>query len=197
MSNFTFKPLGRKDNIVMQEFDDETLIYDLTKNKAFSLNQTSSLVWQLCDGTKTISEISIELSRKLNTLVTEDFIWFALQQLKKDDLIENPPEFRTPFEGLARREVIQRVGFASLATLPVIASLVAPMAIHAQSVCNTGPPGGALCRCFLADAPAVGVNCGTNFALGDICNAGCTCRRTASSCPSTGPLAGTCQGSCV
>ena len=55
-------PLSRQDNIVIQELRDEVLIYDLAKNKALCLNQTSAKVWQECDGTKSVSEISKTLS---------------------------------------------------------------------------------------------------------------------------------------
>jgi hypothetical protein len=39
------KPISRKSHIVVQYFGNEILIYDLTENKAFCLNETSALVW--------------------------------------------------------------------------------------------------------------------------------------------------------
>ncbi len=51
-------PLGRRDNLVVQEIDGEIMIYDLTDNKVFCLNETSALIWQLCDGNKSALEIS-------------------------------------------------------------------------------------------------------------------------------------------
>ena len=72
-----FKPLARKNEIVVQEVEGETLIYDLKANKAFNLNETSSIVWQLCDGDKTITEIAENLSNKYNSPITDDFVWLA------------------------------------------------------------------------------------------------------------------------
>lgn len=37
----TNHPISRKANIVLQEFENEILIYDLSINKAFCLNRTS------------------------------------------------------------------------------------------------------------------------------------------------------------
>lgn len=142
MSKKEVKPRGRKADIVVQQYGGEVLIYDLTAHKAFSLNETSALVWQACDGTKTIAEISGEISNRLKSPVNEDFVWLALEQLKKENLIENEAELYAPFEGLSRREVIRKVGFASMVALPVISSLVAPTAAQAQSACAVGA-----CRC--------------------------------------------------
>jgi hypothetical protein len=51
-------PHSRTKELVVQELKGELLIYDLSTNKAFCLNETSALVWQLCDGKSSISEIS-------------------------------------------------------------------------------------------------------------------------------------------
>lgn len=117
----------------MQEFENEVLIYDLNINKAFCLNQTSALVYQLADGTKTVSEISELMSKRLKTLVSEDLVWLALDGLKKDNLLENADEVFKHFTGLTRREVVKRVGLASMVMLPLITSVVAPKAAMAQS----------------------------------------------------------------
>lgn len=196
------KPLARRTDIVVQEFGNETLIYDLIANKAFNLNKTSTLIWQSSNGDKNITEIADAVSKKLNSSINEEFVWLAIEQLKKENLIENKNEIPSLYQDVSRREIIKRVGLASLVALPIVSSLVAPVAINAQSVaCTTTPPGGLQCRCIASEVPSVGDNCGTNYASGDICNAGCVCRRTAASCPA-GPytgtgIAGTCQGSCV
>ena len=80
------KPLSRKDEIVVQELNGEVLIYDLRTNKALCLNETSSLVWEACDGNTSVSEISRSISRKLNAPANDDLVWLALDQLKKEKL---------------------------------------------------------------------------------------------------------------
>lgn len=162
-------PLSRSEKILTQESAEEILIYDLTINKAFCLNQTSALVWQACDGTKSVAEISRILSVQLKTKVGEDIVWLALQQLKKDGLLEAGDRFVTPFDNLSRREVVKRVGLASMVMLPVISGLVAPSALHAQSL------GG----CFAADGmgsnSAPGCDCAGTFDCCGICSATMTC----------------------
>jgi hypothetical protein len=123
-----FTPKSRKENLVVQELEGEVLIYDLEKNKAFCLNETSALVWQSCDGSRTISGISDFVGKQLNSQVNEDMIWLAIDQLSKENLIENKDEIKSKFEGLSRREVVRKVGLASLVALPMIASLTAPVA---------------------------------------------------------------------
>ena len=127
------KPISRKSNIVVQELKNEVLIYDLTINKAFCLNPTSTLIWQLCDGKLSIAEMSRVLSQKLHTPITEDLIWLALDQFKQDNLLEQSQPLKIEFGGLSRREIIRKVGYASLVMLPTIVGVTAPRAIQAAS----------------------------------------------------------------
>lgn len=179
------KPLARNTDIVLQEFGNEILIYDLRTNKAFSLNETSAMIWQACNGNESVSEIAENLAKKFKSPISEDFVWLALEQLKKDNLLENFAEVSTDFGGLSRREVIRKVGLSTLVALPLISSLVAPMAIHAQSgtACSQAfaPPslpsaynpqksatcsGGVGCACSPGTAlgnPSPPSNCGTGL----------------------------------
>lgn len=135
-------PLSRKEDIVIQEADGEVLIYDMSKNKAFCLNETSALVWQMCDGNKSVSEISKGISKKLGAPSNEDLVWLAIDQLKKENLIANSEELSSNFEGMSRREVIKKVGLGTMIALPIVTGLVAPTAVHAlssgQPVAGTG-----------------------------------------------------------
>lgn len=158
----TPKPVSRRANIVVQDLENEVLIYDLTTNKAFCLNETSALVFQLCDGTKSVAEISDLMSIKLKILVSEEMVQFALEGLKRDNLLENGEQLPNYFVGLNRREVIKKIGFASMVALPVVASIIAPVAVNAASCvlsnaglacttssecCDNGLCVGSICRC--------------------------------------------------
>lgn len=137
----TKKPLAKKENIVIQELPDELLIYDLSTDKAFCLNKTSAFVWKTSDGTKDISVIASLMEKEFDSPVNEDLIWLALDQLAKDDLLDVKPE--NNFNNLSRREVIRRVGLASVIALPIVASLVAPTA--ALAVTCSGASNGTIC----------------------------------------------------
>jgi hypothetical protein len=127
------QPAARRDDLVIQEFAEELLVYDLRINKAICLNRTSALVWQNCDGKKNISQITAEVEKQLGDLVGEDVVWFALSQLEKENLLTNGEILPGKFNNLSRREIIKKIGLTSMVALPIVSSLVAPMAIHAQS----------------------------------------------------------------
>jgi hypothetical protein len=124
-------PTARVNDLVIQDTANETLIYDLTANKAFCLNETSALVYRLCDGKRSTANIANEMSGHLNTPVDESLVWLAIDGLRRDNLIKGG---ESGFNGQTRREVIKRIGFASMVALPVVSSLVAPHAAMAQSI---------------------------------------------------------------
>jgi hypothetical protein len=132
-------PTARKSGLVIQEVPDETLVYDLESNKAHCLNQTAALVWRSCDGQTSIPEIARLVEEQAGGKVTEDFVWLAIDQLSENNLLEQ--ELRANFDGQTRREVIKKIGLATMVGLPIIASLVAPQSVlAAQSCrCNNNP----------------------------------------------------------
>lgn len=147
-----FAPKSRKTNIVVQEVESEFLIYDLNINKAFCMNETLALVYQLCDGTRTVTEISNLMSTRLKTIVSEDLVWLALKELEREKLLENEEQFNDKFAGMSRREIVKKVGLSSLIAFPIITSVVAPPAYAAASdpIC---PMSG---ECFVAGSPICG-----------------------------------------
>jgi hypothetical protein len=52
----TAKP-KRKPDYRLELLDNELLLYHPTETKIFYFNQTASLIWQLCDGQHSVSEI--------------------------------------------------------------------------------------------------------------------------------------------
>lgn len=126
-------PKSRSSNLVVQELENEILIYDLNNNQAFCLNETSASVWAMCDGENSITDISEAISKKLKTKVSEEFVWLALDKLKSINLLDESKLFEIKFNRLSRREVIKKAGLASTVALPLIASVVAPSAAMAQS----------------------------------------------------------------
>lgn len=134
-------PVARKSDLVVQQIMDEVLIYDLKIHKAFHLNETSTLVWHLSDGNNSADEISKAISTKFNALANEDLVWLAIDQLKKQNLLDNSSELESKFDGLSRREVIKRAGAGLMIALPVVATLAAPTIANAASLVCTGQTG--------------------------------------------------------
>lgn len=157
------KPKSRKANIVLQELEGEVLIYDLIINKALCLNETSALVYQLCDGAKTVSEIRHLMSKKLQTWVSEDFVRLALNELKKEKLLEDGDEIGDFLAGMSRREMVKKVGLGSMVALPIVSSIVAPNAAMAQS--NLLP----LFAACASSPQCMSGNCFPSVAFGQVC----------------------------
>jgi hypothetical protein len=133
-------PISRRSNVVVQDLENEVLIYDSNLDRAFCLNRTAALVYQLCDGTRTIAEVSRRMSDRLRNPVSEDFVYLALDELRKNDLLENGTDYVSPFAGMARRQAVRRIGLASMIALPMISSLISPIAANAGSLAAAGQP---------------------------------------------------------
>lgn len=201
------KPLSRKENIVVQEMEGEVLIYDLNDNRAVCLNETSALIWQACDGNKTPAEISKFISNKLNAPANEDLVWLALDQLKKENLIENGDALPSHFAGMSRREAIKKVGLSSLIALPVIMAVTSPAAAAAGSICGAAYQ--AACVCDLGGG--MDFNMGAPFPFDQFCSdaattnvcsqsPGCNCFVTANTAQNNvvaGVGDGTFNGTCT
>ena len=82
-----FRPVARNLNLVIQRMENETIVYDLTTNHALYLNETSAIIWNLCDGRTSIGQIRDKLKKKFGTAVSSDFVWFAIYKLRKDKLL--------------------------------------------------------------------------------------------------------------
>mgnify|MGYP000055957366 CR=1 FL=1 len=124
-------PMARKDGLVIQEMPDELLVYDLDTNKAHCLNTTASSVWKACDGKNSIADIANMFEGSNGS---EDLVWLAIDQLQSNDLLEKEQELDV--NGRTRRDLIKKVGFASVIALPVVASLTAPSSALAAASCN-------------------------------------------------------------
>lgn len=118
-------PKARTENLLEQNLKDETLIYDLLINKAFNLNETLSVVYKACGQNLTFDEL------KRRSKFTDDFIYLALDELKRENLLAE--DYRSPFANTNRREIIKKVGLATMIALPLISGLIAPKAIRAAS----------------------------------------------------------------
>lgn len=131
---------SKTENLIVQNLNDEVLIFDTKANKFYSLNETSAFVWNKLNGKSEIADISLQLSKQFNKPASEDIVWLAIDELRKADLVkeENLPK---ALNRLERRELLKKVGLASMIALPVVSSLVAPTAAHANSSCVN--PGGA------------------------------------------------------
>ena len=133
------KPTARTSEIVVLEVENETLVYDLRVSEAHCLNETAAFVWKNCDGSNTVAEIANLIAGRYNMPVDGDFVWLALDQLQERKLLADGFVDRSRLT--SRREMIKRVGMASVIAAPIIASVVAPNAAYAAVSCACVNPG--------------------------------------------------------
>jgi len=122
-----FVPHARSQGLVITDLDDEILVYDKARDKAHCLNQTAALVWKYSNGERSVADIAQVMEKKLGSPVDEQIVWFALQQLEKDHLLQNAVPVPNEFAGITRREFVKTMGKAAVAVaLPIVISMTAP-----------------------------------------------------------------------
>ncbi len=182
MKNETKLPFLRTENLVVKELPNELLIYDLEKNKAFCLNETARLIMDECDGKTSIGDAVASLNRKLKSNLSEEMIWMVVEQFKKSNFLKGDYEIPIETTKVTRRKILQSAATLGIA-LPIVTSLVAPTAAHAQSGCpGNGQPcqingGGECCEnliCINTESGPTGFTCVGCTPLGQPCTVGGT-----------------------
>lgn len=180
----TILPKSRQSDIVVQSLSKELLVYDLLKHEAYQLNEPAMIVFNACGDAQSFEDL------KRKHKFTDDLIYLTLDSLKEKNLLE--ADYISPLPRTSRREMIRRVGLASMIALPVISALVAPTAAQAASSCAAN---GTACtfsnntqsnccnsnqRCFTTNAnPTTCMNCyPAATALASCQTAGCCNQRS-------------------
>jgi hypothetical protein len=127
-------PRRIQEEISVQQVGTETLVYDERRHKAFCLNESSSVIWRLCDGEHSIAQIAAVASSELGTSLSEEFVLFAVEELCADGLIE-PSSTVEPRRTVSRRTILQSLGAGGALLLPAVAAIFAPTAAQAYSGC--------------------------------------------------------------
>lgn len=146
-------PRARTSDVVVLELKDETLVYDLRVGQAHCLNETAAFVWTHCDGKKTRSDIANLIGEQYKVSASLEFVQLALDQLNERSLLADSVIDPNPLP--SRREMIKRVGMASVIAAPIIASVLVPTSAHASASCACVNPG----ACLTQTACPSTVNC--------------------------------------
>jgi hypothetical protein len=144
-------PKARRKGLVVHEFSDEVVIYDLESNQAHCLNHTSGFIWRNCDGRTSVAKLAKMLGDQVHTSVDEEVVWLALDQLASFDLLQERISLPFGMTKISRRQVVRTLGAAALLA-PLVTSIVAPTAAQAA----TCLPEGSGC---LVDGDCCSFNC--------------------------------------
>src|SRR5947209_19897208 len=104
MKSAAMLPRARAAGLIINELDDETLVYDLERHDAHCLNRIAALVWSRCDGRTTVAKMTDVIQKQLGTSVDVDIVWLAINQLQRFHLIENG-EGRVVSPSVSRRKL--------------------------------------------------------------------------------------------
>jgi Coenzyme PQQ synthesis protein D (PqqD) len=146
MENSPIGPVARKSNLTVEALGSETVVYDHERHRVHCLNQSTSFIWQECDGRTQIEEIATHLPA-MGLPADPDIVRSALKDLHRADLLVGEPTFLTS-DLPSRRMLVQRLGLAAAsaaALLPAITSIVAPtpaMAVSGNTYKPTKPKKG-------------------------------------------------------
>ena len=109
------KPLARSRDLIIEEVEDELLIYDENTETAHSLAPEAAQVWRACDGQTPINALTDDIGLDANTVNR------ALAELYSRGLLEDGHSGN----GLTRRDLsigVAKVG-AAVAAAPLIVSI--------------------------------------------------------------------------
>ena len=131
-------PRARRQGLRTEMLADELLVYDLARKKAHCLNATAACVYESADGTRSVEDLARELAERCGTPADENLVWFCLDELARQELLEKGPA-AMPRPVPTRRDLLNRLGIAA-AVLPVVLSVALPRPASAQ-VSSPGPTG--------------------------------------------------------
>ncbi len=127
-------PHAREDGLVIEEYEDELLVYDLDRDKAHCLNETAAMIWHSCDGKRSVPEIAARIRSELRVPVDDEVVWVALRRLGKARLLRdrvNPPLDANISS--SRRDLMRKL--AVVGGLSVI-TIISPTAAEAATGCT-------------------------------------------------------------
>jgi hypothetical protein len=178
----TRKPLARSDDLVIEELEDELLVYDKTNTRAHCLGATAARVWRASDGETDVDDLASSLELDRDTVVR------AIEELQSTGLLESPSlqvlngngngNGHINGNGITRRQLGKRgaQAGAAVAAAPLILSITAPAALATLTVtpfqcelytsqdCGSGGCGGVAGCCCCCQGSGSCKTCGAiNF----------------------------------
>ncbi|HXW89545.1 MAG TPA: PqqD family protein [Terriglobales bacterium] len=126
----------KREDWFFEETGGEMLVYNLERHRVHCLNDNAVLIWKLCTGRRTVSQIAAELPMALHPRSRELVVRNTIGQLARLGLIEANDDVPK----ISRRELAKRIGIGTAAAvaLPLVTTIVAPTPVYAAS-CGSIP----------------------------------------------------------
>ena len=103
-------PKARAKDILIQESNQETFVYDKKSQQAHCLSELAGLVWRHCDGQRGWQELAVIAHDKLGVPNDSQVIEFVLNELALAKLLQTGAVITPEQNKYTRREVARRFG---------------------------------------------------------------------------------------
>jgi Coenzyme PQQ synthesis protein D (PqqD) len=134
----------RRDDLLIEKLEDETIVYDPLRHRAYCLNRVSHLVLHYCDGRSSVAQIVANVQDEIGVAVSESVVWSALQKLSKAHLLQERLQVKSATKRLSRRDLGRKLVAGGVVAV-VMSMAVPPSASAASGIC--GHSHGANCGC--------------------------------------------------
>jgi hypothetical protein len=126
-------PAARIADLVITESKDEVLVYDTSNHHIHHLNRLSAVVWRLCDGSRSVADVTRMTRASVSGEVNDEVVRMALTKLEAADLLSGALETQMRALGQSRRSFLRKAAVAGAVVVPAIVSMTAPQAAAALS----------------------------------------------------------------
>jgi len=128
-------PEARTEQLLVQDLNEEVLVYDTERHKAHTLNRTAALIWRHCDGKNSLADLTHIVASHTRLPADEGMVWLALEELDSAHLLRSPLPPTAAADRYSRRDVARRLARSArwTALVPAVLSITAPTAAQAAS----------------------------------------------------------------
>ena len=119
-------------HLLVEEVNDETLVYDLERHRAHCLNATSAFLLRSADGTRSPAALAALAEAEFGAPASLEVVNLGLERLRRAGLLAWD-EAPVPAQGPDRRQVLKRLATFGL-LLPTVFTLVSPSPAQAATL---------------------------------------------------------------
>lgn len=131
-------PRARTDGLVLQEVQEEIIVYDPKSDETHLLNKTAALVWKASDGKHTIAALAHMVAHATNTVPNEEIVRYSLAQLQRKGLLAATVETGS-VSTMTRRQFLGKFAVA-VAVVPIVHTMKAGSLNQVSSCAGAGQP---------------------------------------------------------
>ena len=114
-------PRKRDQGMLVKPIGEETVVYDVERLRAHSLEPLAARIWAACDGDRSVEQITAHVATELGQSVPPEVVLLTLRRLERAELMETR-QARPLSLSCSRRALVTRV--AALGGLAVFSTVL-------------------------------------------------------------------------